>query len=158
MITNQIEERGRIRKILVQRTEVKITLYKEKNIDKKNQQEIDIIRRTYQICTELNFGDCRILKCISKKGEVDFYNINLCYKFLSVPIGATIEYIYVAGQVFVKVIEDGKQSIYDEVGNLIESDTENDIMPIFSGCNIVIQKKNKSTGKVLFSNLEMCSC
>ncbi|MBO5479055.1 MAG: hypothetical protein J6A04_05090 [Clostridia bacterium] len=155
MISNQIEINGRQRRIVVNNNEVIIFYYRQKNVPKTR---MEVKREKFRILTIFSIGERKLVQCISAKGEVVFYSINQCCKITSAPVRSKIEFFYVAGEVLIKVTDDEKQSLYDESGNLIATETEYDVTPKFSGCDVVIEKVDKSTQKIYTSNLEGCPC
>lgn len=86
---------------------------------------------------------------------MDIYNVDAGTKVCSASLNAKVEFIPVLDKVFVKVTEiEGEygQYLYDEDGFCIDYDAESDLLPVFCGSEICIERRNN--GKVSLSTIE----
>lgn len=74
----------------------------------------------------------------------------LCTVIANIPNLVEVEYDKIVNQIFIRIIEKEKQSIYDEWSNLLASETEYDIRVIFNGERPAIKKTDRKTGKNLY--------
>lgn len=156
MLTNAVEVSGNYRRIVIHRNEVMISVT-SKGIDyeSESQQRRWCFKKKYQIINQIIIGEHKIAQCLGE-GEITIFSITNCQKICVVPQNAKVNYFVVLGELFVKITDESQQSIYDEIGNLIEIDDENDLAVKFLGCNIVLQKTNKKSRQERYYSLEGC--
>ena len=143
-MTNKIETMDGYRRIAINRNQVTISISKARTDNKKN--ESVTMKKEYQIINGIDFGKHQVAQCINQ-GEITIFSITQCSKICKAPQSAVVKYSVVAGELFVKVIDDDKESLYDEAGNLIETDTNNKLEVVFVGSGAVLKKTNKKNGK-----------
>ncbi len=151
MTTNTVKTMDGYRSISIHKNEVKISTSREKTDNKAKQNTS--IKKQYQIVNGIDLGEHKVVQCLDK-GEITVFSISQCQKICQVPQTAVVKYSAVGNELFVKVVDDEKESIYDEVGNLIESDSENQLAVVFKGCGVVIKKTSKKTGRENYYTFE----
>lgn len=144
MTTNTIKTMDGYRRVRIHKNEVKISTLREKTDNKVKQSTA--IKRKYQIVNEIDLGEHKVAQCLAN-GEITIFSISQCQKICQVPQAAVVKYSVVGNELFVNIVEEEKESIYDEVGNLIESDSENQLAVVFKGCGVVIKRTSKKTGR-----------
>lgn len=152
MTTNTIKTEDGYRRITISRNKVKISI-SQKEVD--NGSAVDTkLKEKYQIINEKTLSDeHKIAQCIGR-GEKVVYSITHCQKICQAPQTASVKYFIVGDELFVKVVDDDKESIYDEIGNLIEADRDNHLSVVFGGCGLLIKKTSKKDGREKLYNFE----
>lgn len=151
MMENEITTMSGYRRIVISRNEVKISTSKSKTDSK--QKESTTMKKKYQIINGIDVGKHQVVQCLDS-GEITVFSITQCIRICKVPQSAVVKYSIVAGELFMKVIDDDKEYIYDEVGNLIDSDVNYNLDVAFSGCEAVIKKTSKKSGKESYYSFE----
>lgn len=144
---NYFKETDVVRKISITADNtVKVT-------EKDRDSEDKAVSRTtskekYQLITRVKMEN-HLAQC-SKGAKVDWYNLDLCKKILSVGKEDELEVQFVAGKVYFKVttVENGVQTIYDVAGLVVATEKNNSkiINVVFSGSGACLQRKDKKTG------------
>lgn len=139
-------EKERIKRIIqVKRDEIVLTSYK-KDKDSIYQVE-DTQKYTFTAYNKINEA---IFVITTAKCETIVFNMVLCTVIANIPNLVEVEYDKIVNQIFIRIIEKEKQSIYDEWSNLLASETEYDIRVIFNGERPAIKKTDRKTGKNLY--------
>ena len=155
--SNYFKEEGIVRKIYIKpNNSVKVT-------EKDRDSEDNAVSRTvgggkYQLITRLELEN-HMAQCVDNKGgKVDWYNLDLCKKVISVGNEDDLEVNVVAGKVYFKVTEadTGCQTIYDAAGLTVATEKNNSkiINVVFAGSGACIQKQDKKTGYKSLYNFE----
>lgn len=153
-MTNTIDTMVGQRKITINRNEVRISATQRK-IDSK-EKEITCIKKTYQIVNVIDMGENhQLVKCLGQ-GEITIFSISQCCKICQVPQTAVVKYFIVCDELFVKIMDGEKESIYDESGTLIEADCRNCLEVVFGGCEPRVKKTSKRTGLSGLYTFEGC--
>lgn len=154
MIKNTIKTEGGYRRIRIHKNEVMIS-ESQKVID-YNGNEVTQLKEKYQIVSVISVGEHQMAQCL-KKGEITIFSISKCQILCAnLPKTVEVKFIPVMGEMFVKVSDEEKQYIYDEVGNLVAADDKNDLSVEFAGCGVVLGRTDRKTGKKRLYNFEGC--
>ncbi len=158
MLTNKFEQSGVVRELDVNNNEVKILTYSSEKCN-KNSEDLGstTFSAIYTKCSTFEAGGRKLLEIITETEKI-IISFDLCRKIVSVPCSAQTKYYYVAGEIFVRVANGTKQYIYDELGNMIDSDEECELNVKFGGCQPVITKKNRKTKKFYQTTIEGYAC
>ena len=124
---------------------VKITTVRGKNPE-ENETVIKRYERKFQIIVPMTIGNITLVQGLGKT-TIEVFNINRCLRICQVERGSKIEYLFVGGEIFIKVTDENLQVIYDEVGNIIDKEVEKDLTVIFSGSGPCLQKISRETGR-----------
>lgn len=151
MMENTMKATNGYRRIVVSRNEVRISALKGKTENKE--KESMTMKKQYQIINGIDLGEHQVVQCFGG-GEITVFSITQCLQICKAPQTAVVKYSVVAGELFIKVTDDDKEYIYDEVGNLIEVDTNYNLDVVFSGCEAVIKKTSKKNGKESYYSFE----
>lgn len=152
MTTNTIKTENGYRRLVISRNEVKIS-DSQKVLDYGTSAATKL-KKEYQIINEFPMGEKHeIAQCIDR-GEITIFSITQCEKICQVPQTAIVEYFAVGNELFVKVTDDEREYIYDEIGNLIEADLYNHLSVVFGGCGLLIKKTSKKDGREKLYNFE----
>ena len=140
----------------MQNNSVKVT-------EKDRDSEDKTVSRTvasgkYQLITRLELEN-HMAQCVDNaKGKVDWYNLELCKKVISVGNEDSLEVNMVAGKVYFKVTKSdtGCQTIYDAAGLTVATEKNNSkiINVVFAGSGACIQKQDVKTGNKSLYNFE----
>lgn len=139
------------RRIRVHKNEVKISTSQCKtDYDAKHNTTL---KKRYQIVNGIDVGKHQIVQGIGD-GEITIFSITECQKICQFPQTAVVKYSIVGDELFVKVVDDDVEYIYDEVGNLIEKASDYHLSIVFCGCEPAIQKTNKKSGRDTYYSFE----
>lgn len=120
-ITREFTEGEITRKIQVKKRVVVLTTIREGEDVKCCENQY-----TYQYSMYEIFNN-NILTIVTNKGETVVFNINLCSVIANIPKLVKVECTEVVDQIFVKIVNGKKQSIYDERSNLLETSNKFDM-------------------------------
>lgn len=141
--SKSFEKEGIKRIIQVKRGEIVLTSYK-KDKDSIYQVE-DTQKYTFTAYNKINET---IFVITTAKCETIVFNMVLCTVIANIPNLAEVEYDKIVNQIFIRIIEKGRQYIYDEWSNLLASVTKKyDIRVIYNGERPAIKKTDRETGQ-----------
>lgn len=158
MIKNRFNQDGTVRELIVGDSKAIIKKYCQECDQSHNQCYTKTIELSYVEYSEIESGNKKFLEITTTEGEKAIINVELCNITVKVQSKAHIQYYFVADEVFIKVAEGEKQTIYDVRANMIISDTEYNIEVVFGGCQPIIKLIDKRTGKSFKKTLEGYTC
>lgn len=137
------------RRIIVNGNEVEYFYRQEGNIDHSCEKIEEYRKDVFSFIKVITINNHQLLEGNKKsKKENTIVSISRCKTICKISEKTIVEYIISCEELYVKTTEpEGRQTIYDEEGNLIASETEYNITVIFAGCGNVLQKTNKKDGK-----------
>lgn len=133
------------------RKRVKISTVREKT-DEEPKVKLKLDEAYNEIRFQVN-GSTKIAVCVADKC-LDVFSIQYALKICSAKCDARVRFFFVYGEVFIKITEGDTQKVYDEIGNLIESDDKCDLSIVFSGTEPCLQKVDKSSKEKRLYNFE----
>ena len=122
------------------------------NIDRKEDNLKTEQKKKYQSVAIVKLDDGRFAQCTSKEGTIDWYNLNLCCKCVSVKKGENVRLERVYNSTYFKVIaaDESYATIYDETGvQMTKAEAPIIIDVVFGGSGPCLQKVD-ADGKKYF--------